>query len=121
MPGNKCISEYTNFGKAAALALKKPTASLRKLRITGMKILLDKILQEVVDQAYGYARLGRATEFTVQEGLFAEVLAELEADGDAMRYLNSKGRIAWKATPQLRDYLTDLQLDAEADFANEEI
>ena len=35
---------------------------------------------------------------------------------DAMRYVNSHGRIAWKATPQLRDYLMDLQLDAEADL-----
>ena len=48
----------------------------------------------------------------------AEVLAELEAAGDAMRYVNSHGQIAWKATPQLRDYLMDLQLDAEADLAD---
>jgi hypothetical protein len=33
-----------------------------------------------------------------------------------MRYLNSDGQIAWKATPQLRDYLMDLRLDAEADL-----
>ena len=33
-----------------------------------------------------------------------------------MRHLNSRGRITWKATPQLRDYLMDLQLDAEADL-----
>ena len=32
-----------------------------------------------------------------------------------MRYVNSHGRIAWKATPRLRDYLMDLELDAEAD------
>jgi hypothetical protein len=38
-----------------------------------------------------------------------------------MRYLNSQGRIAWKATPDLRDYLNDLQLDAEADFEDEEV
>jgi hypothetical protein len=53
--------------------------------------------------------------------LLASVLAELEAEGDAMRYINSQGQIAWRATPQLRDYLTDLRLDAEADFADEEI
>ena len=39
-----------------------------------------------------------------------------EATGDAMRYVNPRGQIAWKATPQLRDYLMDLQLDAEADL-----
>ncbi len=44
------------------------------------------------------------------------MLAELEATGDAMRYLNSDGQIAWKATPKLRDYLMDVQLDAQADL-----
>jgi hypothetical protein len=37
-----------------------------------------------------------------------------------MRYLDSKGRIVWKATPDLRDYLNDLRLDAQADLADEE-
>ena len=36
--------------------------------------------------------------------------------GDAMRFVNGNGRIAWKATPRLRDYLMDLQLDAEDDL-----
>ena len=45
-----------------------------------------------------------------------KMLAELEAAGDAMRYVNPRGQIAWKATPRLRDYLMDLQLDAEADL-----
>ena len=49
-----------------------------------------------------------------------EPLIELESEGNAMRYLDSKGRIAWKATPDLRDYLNDLKLDAEADFAARE-
>jgi hypothetical protein len=88
---------------------------------TIMKNPLDKILQEVVDQAYGCARLGRTADLKGRETLVAEVLAELEASGDAMRYINFQGQIAWKATPQLRDYLTDLRLDAEADFADEEI
>jgi len=44
------------------------------------------------------------------------MLAELEATGYAMRFVDCRGRIAWKATPRLRNYLTDLQLDAEADF-----
>ena len=51
-------------------------------------------------------------------GFLPKMLAELEAAGDAMRYVNSRGQIAWKATPQLRDYLMDLQLDAEADLAD---
>ncbi len=30
--------------------------------------------------------------------------------------LNSDGQIAWKATPRLRNYLMDLQLNAETDL-----
>jgi hypothetical protein len=45
------------------------------------------------------------------------MLADFEAVGDAMRHVNSRGQIEWKATPQLRNYLVDLQLDAEADLA----
>jgi hypothetical protein len=30
-----------------------------------------------------------------------------------MRFLDANGRIAWKATPRLRDHLRDLELDAE--------
>jgi hypothetical protein len=46
----------------------------------------------------------------------AEVLGDLEAAGDAMRFVDAKGRIAWKATPRLRDYLQDLELEAEEDL-----
>jgi hypothetical protein len=53
--------------------------------------------------------------------VFAKVLAELEVAGDAMRYVDSQGRIAWKATPGLRDYLMDLQRDAEAEFQAEDV
>jgi hypothetical protein len=50
----------------------------------------------------------------------AEILGDLESGGDAMRYVNCQGQIAWKATPDLRDYLNDLKLDAEADLEDEE-
>ena len=81
-----------------------------------MKITMDKILAEYADQAYETARLGRNGIHPSRGRVSAEVLAELEAAGDAMRYVNPRGQIAWKATPQLRDYLMDLQLDAEADL-----
>jgi hypothetical protein len=51
----------------------------------------------------------------------ANVLVELEVAGDAMRYVVSEGRIAWKATPSLRDYLMDLQRDAEAEYEAEDV
>ena len=79
---------------------------------------MDEILQEIVDQASKTARLRRNGVRPARDRVSAEALAELEATGDAMRYVNPRGRIAWKATPGLRDYLMDLQLDAEADLAD---
>ena len=35
--------------------------------------------------------------------------------GHAMRFLDAEGRIAWKATPSLCQYLKDLELDADDD------
>ena len=77
---------------------------------------MDKDLRGYADQAYETARLRRNGLHTARDRVSAEMLIELEAAGDAMRYVNPSGRIAWKATPQLRDYLMDLQLDAEADL-----
>jgi hypothetical protein len=82
---------------------------------------MDEILQDIVDQAYGAACLGRTGDLPDPELIFADVLAELEVAGDAMRYLDRKGHIAWKATPSLRDYLLDLQRDAEAEYAAEDV
>jgi hypothetical protein len=81
-----------------------------------MQILMDNILAEYAEQAYETARLRRNSIHTARELVFAEILVDLEATGDAMRYVNSRGQIAWKATPELRDYLMGLQLDAEDDL-----
>jgi hypothetical protein len=86
-----------------------------------MKFRMDKIVRELVEESWEWARLGRSRDFVDRDRVFAEALADLESQGDAMRYLNSKGRLAWKATPDLRDYLNDLKLDAEADLADEEV
>lgn len=86
-----------------------------------MKFRMDRIVRELVEEAWEWARLGRIGGFLARDVVFAEALADLESQGDAMRYLNSKGRIAWKATPDLRDYLNDLKLDAEADLEDEEV
>jgi hypothetical protein len=85
-----------------------------------MQIRMDKILMEYTDQAAveKAPRLGRNGVRTTRNRVSAETLFELEAAGDAMRYVNSHDQIAWKATPSLRRYLKDLQLDAEADLAD---
>lgn len=45
------------------------------------------------------------------------MLAELERAGNAMRFVDAWGRIAWKATPRLRDHLMGLERDAREDLA----
>jgi len=44
--------------------------------------------------------------------LLAEILHEFEKVGDAMRYLNSQGQIAWKATPRMMTRLADAEQEA---------
>jgi hypothetical protein len=39
--------------------------------------------------------------------LIAQILRRFEEAGDAMRYLNTKGEIAWKATPGMLSRLAD--------------
>ena len=85
-----------------------------------MKFRMDKIIRELVEESWEWARLGRTRDFVDRDRVFSETLIELESEGDAMRYVDSKGRIAWKATPDLRDYLNDLKLDAEADLEDQE-
>ena len=84
-----------------------------------MKMRMDKILREIADQAYYTFRLRRNGVQPTRDRVFAAMLAELEANGDATRFVNAKGRIAWKATPRLRDYLKDLELEAEEDLEDE--
>ena len=81
---------------------------------------MDSIIRELVEESWEWARIGRDRDPMDKSRVFSETLADLESSGDAMRYLDSKGRIVWKATPDLRDYLNDLRLDAQADLADEE-
>ena len=83
-----------------------------------MPIFRDKTLTEYVHQAYDLSRLGRNGVHTTRHLVSAEMLGELEATGEAMRYVNCEGRIAWKATPSLCKHLMDLELDAQGDLEN---
>ena len=44
-------------------------------------------------------------------------LVEYEAAGDAMRYLDRNGRVAWKATTRMLTRLADLEREVEDDWA----
>lgn len=76
-----------------------------------MKIRIHKSLRAYLDDAFYPTRLRRSGKARDQNAVLAALLADAEAAGDAMRYLDSKGRIAWRATLQLRDHLADLQTD----------
>jgi len=45
--------------------------------------------------------------------LIAEILHEYERSGDAMRYLDVEGKIAWKASPRFSTKLADAERDAQ--------
>ena len=83
-----------------------------------MHLILDNLLRESVKRACERASLGRTGDFLDRTGLLIEILCAFEADGSAMRFLNSKGRFALKATPKLRQYLKDLELDARDELAD---
>ena len=55
-----------------------------------MPMLMDKILTEYADQAYETARLGRNGVHTTRDLVSPKMLAELEAAGDAMRFVNCR-------------------------------
>jgi hypothetical protein len=50
--------------------------------------------------------------------VIAQILREFEAAGDAMRYLNADGRVAWKATPRMLSRLADTEREATDDLAD---
>jgi hypothetical protein len=83
---------------------------------TTTPILMDQILIEYVNQAFEATRLGRNGVHSTRDLVFAEVLGQLEALGDAMRFVDTNGRIAWKATPSLCQYVMDVELDAQEDL-----
>ena len=78
-----------------------------------MKIVLHENFVQCADQTFDAARLRRNGVHSIRDRVFAGVLAKLEAGGEAMRFVDTNGRIAWKATPSLCQYLKNLALDAK--------
>jgi hypothetical protein len=48
----------------------------------------------------------------------AGILGQFEKRGDAMRCLNRRGKVMWKATQQLLDELASAEAEADAEEAN---
>jgi hypothetical protein len=63
-----------------------------------MKFRVSKVLRFWVDCEYH--RIKKHVPGCPRTELIAQILREFEEAGDAMRYLNTKGEIAWKATTE---------------------
>jgi hypothetical protein len=50
--------------------------------------------------------------------LVAQILQEYERRGDAMRCLDKRGRMIWKASPRFLSMLSDAERDARDDLAD---
>jgi hypothetical protein len=79
-----------------------------------MKFHMDKTLSFWVDCSYEDKRVENANRMKAE--LIAEILRDYERHGDAMRYLNAKGQLAWKATPLMLRKLADAEREVEDDM-----
>jgi transposase-like protein len=76
-----------------------------------MKTRISKTLRFWVDVAREQRKA--RTSAKSKQSLIAEILREWEEAGDARRYLDHEGRIAWKATQRMIDRLADAERDAK--------
>jgi hypothetical protein len=79
-----------------------------------MKFPMTKILRFWVDVEYEHIKTDNARRSRAQ--LIARILCEFEEAGDAMRFLNAHGQIAWKATPAMLTRLADAEQEARDDW-----
>jgi hypothetical protein len=76
-----------------------------------MKIRMDKTLRFWVEVAYEHIKSDHI-ELTKRQ-LVAQILHQYQERGDAMRYLDANGKIAWKASPRFLTTLADAERDAQ--------
>jgi hypothetical protein len=79
-----------------------------------MKIRMTKVRRFWVDVEY--QRIKNKDVICTRAQLIARILCEFEEAGDAMRYLNFDGKIAWKATPRMLTSLADAEQEARDDW-----
>jgi hypothetical protein len=82
-----------------------------------MKLHMTKVLRFWVDVEYG--RNKNRTSAHTRTELLTQILRRFEEVGDAMRYLNTTGKIAWKATPAMLTRLADAEQEARDDAEHE--
>jgi hypothetical protein len=78
-----------------------------------MKFHMTKALWFWVDVEY--ERIKNHASGCPRTELIAQILRKFEEAGEAMRYLDNKGEIAWKATPGMLTRLADAEQEARDD------
>jgi hypothetical protein len=78
-----------------------------------MRLLMSKILWFWAD--CDYERRKQQCAGWTRAQLLAEILHQYEEAGEAMRHLNSRGQIVWKATPKMTARLADAEREARDD------
>jgi predicted transcriptional regulator len=81
-----------------------------------MTFRMDKTLRFWVDCSYEDRKHENANRTRAE--LIAEILREYECHGDAMRYIDVEGKIAWRATPLMLAKLADAEREVEDDMEN---
>jgi hypothetical protein len=79
-----------------------------------MKFRMSRILRFWVDVEYEDAKNQGPDRPRIE--VLAQILREFEEAGEAMRYLNTKCEIAWKATPGMLSRLADAEQEAIDDM-----
>jgi hypothetical protein len=79
-----------------------------------MKFPMSDILRLWVDVEY--QRIKKHVPGRTRTELVAQILGKFEGAGDAMRYVNKNGEIAWKATPGMLSRLADAEQEAIDDM-----
>jgi hypothetical protein len=98
--------------RASPLLLNADDLSVLEAR-PAMKFRMDAALRFWIDCSYEDRRYENPKRTRTQ--LITEILRNYERSGDALRYLNGKGQIAWKASPSMLARL----VDAEREIADE--
>jgi hypothetical protein len=81
-----------------------------------MKFRMNKVLRFWVDVEYNRSKNHDPDRAKTE--VIAQILRAFEEAGDVMRYLHTKGEIAWKATPGMLARLADAEQEARDDLAD---
>src|ERR1019366_3287110 len=88
--------------------------STNNLEESAMPFRMSRILRFWVEVESEEQDLRKADDREV-----AAILREYEECGEAMRSLNRRGQVVWKASPQMLDRLADAEAEVEAEYKNE--